>query len=114
MSIILLISKSSLYFRAVCREFGIQIGRLWLIFQLFSPGMFIASTAFLPSSFAMYFCSAALAAWWHQKYNLAVYFVAIAALLGKFYIVWKKIILGKFTEDYLKTHAGQTCKTLKC
>lgn len=32
----------------------------------------------------MYFCSAALAAWWHQKYNLAVYFVAIAALLGKF------------------------------
>lgn len=72
-------------FRAVCREFGIQIGRLWLIFQLFSPGMFIASTAFLPSSFAMYFCSAALAAWWHQKYNLAVYFVAIAALLGKFY-----------------------------
>lgn len=72
------------YFRAVCREFGIQIGRLWLIFQLFSPGMFVASTAFLPSSFAMYFCSAALAAWWHQKYNLAVYFVAIAALLGSF------------------------------
>lgn len=73
------------YFRAVCREFGIQIGRLWLIFQLFSPGMFVASTAFLPSSFAMLFCSAALAAWWHQRYNLAVYFVAIAALLGKFY-----------------------------
>lgn len=70
-------------FRAVCREFGIQIGRMWLIFQLFSPGMFIASTAFLPSSFAMYFCSASLAAWWHQKYNLAVFFVAIAALLGK-------------------------------
>lgn len=70
------------FYKAVCREFGIQIGRLWLIFQLFSPGMFIASTAFLPSSFAMYFCSAALAAWWHQKYNLAVYFIAIAALLG--------------------------------
>lgn len=70
------------FHRAVCREFGIQIGRLWLLFQLFSPGMFIASTALLPSSFSMYFSSAALAAWWHQKYRLAIFFVAISTLLG--------------------------------
>lgn len=69
-------------FRAVCREFGIQIGRIWLIFQLFSPGMFIASTALLPSSFSMYFASASFAAWWHQKYRLAIFFTAISALLG--------------------------------
>lgn len=68
--------------RAVCREFGIQIGRLWLIFQLFSPGMFIAGSALLPSSFSMYFSCAALAAWWHQRYPLAIFFVAHSALLG--------------------------------
>lgn len=68
--------------RSVCREFGIQIGRLWLLFQLFSPGLFIASVALLPSSFAMYACSAALAAWWNRQHRLAILFVAIAALLG--------------------------------
>lgn len=68
--------------RSVCREFGIQIGRIWLLFQLFSPGLFIASVALLPSSFAMYACSAALAAWWNRQHRLAILFVAIAALLG--------------------------------
>lgn len=68
--------------RAVCREFGIQIGRLWLLFQLFAPGMFIASTALLPSSFSMYLGSAALAAWWVQQYRLAVFLIAISTLLG--------------------------------
>lgn len=45
--------------------------------------MFVASTALLPSSFSMYFASASLAAWWHQKYRLAIYFTAISTLLGK-------------------------------
>ncbi|CAD7092870.1 unnamed protein product [Hermetia illucens] len=69
-------------YKAISREFGIHIGRLWLIFQLFSVGMFISSTALLPSSFSMYFTGAAMAAWWHQKYTLAVFFIAISALLG--------------------------------
>lgn len=68
--------------RAVSREFGVQIGRLWLMFQLFAPGMFIASTALLPSSFSMYLGSGALAAWWTQRYRLAVFLIAISALLG--------------------------------
>lgn len=66
----------------MCREFGIHIGRLWLIFQLFSAGMFISSTALLPSSFSMYMGTAALAAWWHQNYKLAIFFTAISTLLG--------------------------------
>uniref|UniRef100_A0A1I8NY71 Mannosyltransferase n=1 Tax=Stomoxys calcitrans TaxID=35570 RepID=A0A1I8NY71_STOCA len=69
-------------YKSICQEFGIHIGRLWLIFQLFSVGMFISSTALLPSSFAMYFGCSALAAWWTQKYPLAIFFVAIASLLG--------------------------------
>ncbi|XP_055851323.1 alpha-1,2-mannosyltransferase ALG9 [Episyrphus balteatus] len=69
-------------YKAICREFGIHIGRLWLIFQLFSVGMFVSSTALLPSSFSMYFGCAALAAWWQQSYNLAVFLTAISTLLG--------------------------------
>lgn len=44
--------------------------------------MFISSAALLPSSFSMYFCMAALSAWWHQKYKLAIFFTAISVLLG--------------------------------
>lgn len=70
------------FYKAVCREFGIHIGRLWLIFQLFSPGMFVSSIALLPSSFSMYLTMAAMTAWWHQRYKLAILFVALSALLG--------------------------------
>lgn len=69
-------------YRAVCREFGVQIGRIWLIFQLFSAGMFTAGTAFLPSTFSMYCSCASLAFWWHQQYPLAIFFVAISTILG--------------------------------
>ncbi|XP_004529182.1 alpha-1,2-mannosyltransferase ALG9 [Ceratitis capitata] len=69
-------------YKAISQEFGIHIGRLWLIFQLFSVGMFVSSTALLPSSFSMYFGCAALAAWWQMKYSLAIFFVAISSLLG--------------------------------
>lgn len=44
--------------------------------------MFVAGTALLPSTFSMYFGCAALAAWWHQRYPLAIFLVAISALLG--------------------------------
>lgn len=54
-----------------------------LVFQLFSAGMFISSTAFLPSSFAMYTFTAACASWWQQRYPLAVFLTALGALLGK-------------------------------
>lgn len=44
--------------------------------------MFISSTALLPSSFSMYLGTAALAAWWHQHYKLAIFFTAISTFLG--------------------------------
>ncbi|KAL3282796.1 hypothetical protein HHI36_005962 [Cryptolaemus montrouzieri] len=70
------------FYKAVCREFGIHIGRVCLVFLLFAPGVFISSTAFLPSSFAMYMFMGACSAWWGQKYNLAVFFTALGSLLG--------------------------------
>lgn len=36
----------------------------------------------LPSSFAMYACSAALASWWNRQYKASIFFIAIAALMG--------------------------------
>ncbi|KAH8399155.1 hypothetical protein KR215_003300 [Drosophila sulfurigaster] len=69
-------------YKSICQEFGIHVGRLWLIFQLFSVGMFVSSTALLPSSFSMYFGCSALAAWWQKRYSLAIFFTAISALLG--------------------------------
>lgn len=70
------------FYKAICREFGVHIGRICLAFQLFSAGMFISSSAFLPSSFAMYAAAAACAAWWMQKYGLAVFMTALGSLLG--------------------------------
>ncbi|KAJ8920727.1 hypothetical protein NQ315_004866 [Exocentrus adspersus] len=70
------------FYKAICKEFGVHIGRICLAFQLFSAGMFIASTALLPSSFAMYTCAAACAAWWQQKFSLAIFFTALGSLLG--------------------------------
>uniref|UniRef100_A0A6P7FU16 Mannosyltransferase n=1 Tax=Diabrotica virgifera virgifera TaxID=50390 RepID=A0A6P7FU16_DIAVI len=70
------------FYKSVCREFGVHIGRICLAFQLFSAGMFISSTSFLPSSFAMYTFAAACASWWQQKYALAIFFTALGSLLG--------------------------------
>lgn len=68
--------------RSVRLKFGVRVSRVWMVFQLSSPGMFVASVAMLPSSFAMYACSAALASWWNRQYKASIFFVAIAALLG--------------------------------
>ncbi|CAH1104656.1 unnamed protein product [Psylliodes chrysocephalus] len=79
----LICAISEVYFyKSVCREFGVHIGRICLAFQLFSAGMFISSTAFLPSSFAMYTTAAACAAWWQQKFALAIFFTALGSILG--------------------------------
>lgn len=71
-------------YRAVCKEFGVHVGRMCLAFQLFAAGMFVSSAAFLPSSWAMCSFMCACAAWWQQRYPLAVFFVALGSLLGKF------------------------------
>jgi alpha-1,2-mannosyltransferase len=68
--------------RGICREFGVHVGRSWLVLQLFAAGMFVSSTALLPSTFSMYFTMASLSAWWHQKYKLAIFFTAISVLMG--------------------------------
>lgn len=70
------------FYKNVCREFGIHIGRLTLVFLILSSGMYIASAAFLPSSFSMYLSTAAIAAWYGRQYELAIFATALSVLLG--------------------------------
>ncbi|BES97102.1 Alg9-like mannosyltransferase family [Nesidiocoris tenuis] len=70
------------FYKSVCREFGIHVGRLTLIFQLFSAGMYVASSAFLPSSFSMYMTMLSIGAWYHRKYELAVFLTALSSFLS--------------------------------
>ena len=60
-------------FRAVLAKFGPSVARLTLFFLITSCGMYISSTAFLPSSFAMYLGMMALGAWFEESYEVRVY-----------------------------------------
>ena len=53
--------------RAVKNKYGDQIALWTFLFMATSCGMFIASTAFLPSSFTMYCTMVAMAAWFDKK-----------------------------------------------
>ncbi|GFS46466.1 alpha-1,2-mannosyltransferase ALG9 [Trichonephila inaurata madagascariensis] len=97
------------FFRSVCHHFGPNIGRLVLTFITLSSGMFIASTAFLPSTFSMYASSIALAAWFQRKYEIAIFATAVSSLVGWPFaailglpIVYDLIILRKKTLLLIK------------
>ncbi|CAL4061344.1 unnamed protein product, partial [Meganyctiphanes norvegica] len=70
------------FYKGICKEFGSNIGRLSLSIIVFASGMFIAATAFLPSSFAMYMTLLSMGAWYHQRHELAIFTTAISAFLG--------------------------------
>ena len=44
------------FYVGVTKEIGANVGRITLICLIFSAGMFVASTAFLPSTTSMYLC----------------------------------------------------------
>jgi alpha-1,2-mannosyltransferase len=70
------------FYKSICREFGVQVGRLALAFLVFSAGMFISSTAFLPATFSMYMCLLSLGAWYQRKYELAIFTTALSTFLS--------------------------------
>ncbi|RWS25369.1 alpha-1:2-mannosyltransferase ALG9-like protein [Leptotrombidium deliense] len=69
-------------FRGVLRQFGPNIARLVLCFLVLSSGMFISSTAFLPSSFSMYMTLLIYGAWLQQHYRVVILTVATSSLIG--------------------------------
>ncbi|KAF0697914.1 Aste57867_11446 [Aphanomyces stellatus] len=47
-------ASEALFYRGIVHAFGPRVGRYTLAFLVFNSGLFLASTAFLPSSFVMY------------------------------------------------------------
>ncbi|KAJ1553875.1 mannosyltransferase, partial [Cladochytrium tenue] len=78
-------AETSLYY-AVSSAGYPRAAKYLLLFLLFSTGMFVSSTAYLPSSFAMYFATLALAVSFRAPSNrraaAIVVLTAIGALLG--------------------------------
>ncbi|VDM57099.1 unnamed protein product [Angiostrongylus costaricensis] len=76
-----LLAEFSLY-KAVCKHLSISIGRFFVVFSMLSTGMFISSTAFLPSSFAMTMNMYAMAAFLNEKWFYAIFCTAVSTIVG--------------------------------
>ncbi|KAM3601701.1 uncharacterized protein V6R79_017087 [Siganus canaliculatus] len=70
------------FYKAVCKKFGLHVGRLMLAFLVLSTGMFCSSAAFLPSSFCMYTTLVAMTGWFQDSTPLAILGVAGGAIVG--------------------------------
>ena len=52
------------FYSGLLRQFGANVGRLALCLLVFSAGMFVSSTAFLPSTSSMYLTLLSAGAWY--------------------------------------------------
>ncbi|CAG9108292.1 unnamed protein product [Plutella xylostella] len=71
-----------MFYKAVCHEFGTNVGRLWLALAAPAAGMAASSAALLPSAWSGALAAAALACWWRRRYAPAVVFTAVNVLLS--------------------------------
>ncbi|XP_075980065.1 alpha-1,2-mannosyltransferase Alg9 [Anticarsia gemmatalis] len=71
-----------MFYKAVCHEFGVHVGRVWLALTLPAAGMFTSSAAMLPSAWSSALASAALACWWRKRYPPAVLLTAASAIMS--------------------------------
>ncbi|KAF9793756.1 hypothetical protein SFRURICE_003580 [Spodoptera frugiperda] len=71
-----------MFYKAICHEFGVHVGRVWLGMTLPAAGMFACSAAMLPSAWSAALASAALACWWRRRYPTAIFLTAVSALLS--------------------------------
>ena len=79
----LLCSLSEIYFyKGVSRVAGANVGQLALLFSTFSAGMFISSTAFLPSSTSMLILMLSHGAWFRRSYRFAIFTTALSTFLS--------------------------------
>ncbi|KAL4220582.1 mannosyltransferase [Mactra antiquata] len=70
------------FYKGVWKQFGSNTARILLCFQIMSAGMFISSSAYLPSSFCMYMTFLSYGGWYLQKYEVAIMATAASAILG--------------------------------
>ncbi|XP_014679801.1 PREDICTED: alpha-1,2-mannosyltransferase ALG9-like isoform X2 [Priapulus caudatus] len=70
------------FYRGVCKQFGSHVGRMTLLFLILSTGMFISSSALLPSSFSMYMTMLAMGGWFLGTFWVSILAVAASAIIG--------------------------------
>lgn len=79
----LICSTAEVYFcRAVSKEVGLNVGRLTVAFMALSTGLFVSSTAFLPSTTSMVLAMVSYGAWFERSYALAIFATALSAFLS--------------------------------
>ncbi|XP_026811553.1 alpha-1,2-mannosyltransferase ALG9 isoform X1 [Rhopalosiphum maidis] len=79
----LLSSLCELYFyKAISKKISSTVSNYYLFITVFSPGMFIASTAYLPSSFSMYMTFLIIGAWLNKNYEFAIFTTALSTFLS--------------------------------
>uniref|UniRef100_A0A915E6S3 Mannosyltransferase n=1 Tax=Ditylenchus dipsaci TaxID=166011 RepID=A0A915E6S3_9BILA len=69
-------------YESVSQRLGNRVALLYMIFNMFSIGMFNASCAFLPSSFSMIMNAFAMAAYLQEKWFWAIFCTCVSALVG--------------------------------
>jgi len=70
------------FYGGVVRQFGSNTGRIVLWLLVLSAGMFISSTAYLPSTSSLYLTLLAVGAWFRQDYKIAIFCTALSTILS--------------------------------
>ncbi|XP_059049464.1 alpha-1,2-mannosyltransferase ALG9 [Achroia grisella] len=71
-----------MFYKAVCHEFGVQVGRVWLAAWAPAAGAWAAGGALLPAAWSAALAAAALACWWRRRLPPAVLLTAATTLLS--------------------------------
>uniref|UniRef100_A0A182NFR3 Mannosyltransferase n=1 Tax=Anopheles dirus TaxID=7168 RepID=A0A182NFR3_9DIPT len=69
-------------YKVMKRKCGGGVSKIWLFLQLVNAGMYISSSALLPSSFAMYATLIMLGAWLSDDTRTAIAVTALCGLIG--------------------------------
>ena len=78
-----LCTLSEVYFyKGVSKISGVNVGQIALIFSVLSTGMYISSTAFLPSSTSMLLLMVSHGAWYRGSYKTAIFSTAASTFLS--------------------------------
>jgi len=75
-------TSETYFYLGVVEEFGVNVGRITYALLCSSAGIFMCSTAFLPSTTCMYLTFVAYGAWFFKNYRLAIFASALSTLLS--------------------------------
>ncbi|KAL4996611.1 hypothetical protein BDV10DRAFT_195795 [Aspergillus recurvatus] len=112
-------------YSAICRTLSPRIGLLFLMIVAFSPGMFHASAAFLPSSFTMYTSMLGLASFldWRggQKTAQGIMWFGLGAIVGWPFagalllpLLFEEIVIGFLSGNMQKVLLDVLNGALRC